>query len=223
MPLPRDCLVVIALCAPSLAITALPVFTAPRPPGDDVEADADAKVLVNGAAAQVNAPSAQACEARPGEVPFAIIHDGGGRGLQVSDAGPNRANGVCAVREVSEGTEDDDGRGPTAGAPSATSRDGARFGAGANGAVISATNLVGQSIRHVLGARKGQMLVVAFDTDSEELTYRIAYPDGSGLLDEIGTFQPYRGQLWRSGDSVVDLINRSASRNAAVDSRFAID
>jgi hypothetical protein len=223
MPFFRACLVVIALGAPSLAMAELPVFTARCPLGNDVEADADGRVLVNGATAQVKALNAQAYEARSGDFTFSITHDGGGRGLQVSYTGPNRAHGICTVREVSEGAGADDGGGAMAGAPSATSRERVRFAAGATGAVMSATNLPGQSVRYVLGAKKGQTLVVAFDTDSEDLTYRIANPDGSSLLDEIGTFQPYRGQLWQSGDHVVEVINRSAARNAAFDARFAIE
>lgn len=219
----RAFLLAAALCAPSVAVAELPAFTARCPLGNDIEADAGGKVLVNDAPAVVKSFNEQAYEARSGEFVFSITHEGGGRGLQVSYTGPNRAHGVCTVREVSEGADADDGGGAMSGAPSATSRERVRFAAGATGAVMSATNLPGQSIRYVLGAKKGQMLVVAFDTDSADLTYRIENPDGSSLLDEIGTFQLYRGQLWQSGDHVVEVINRSATRNAAFDALLSIE
>jgi hypothetical protein len=44
-----------------------------------------------------------------------------------------------------------------------------------------------------------------------QLQYRIVNPDGSALLDAISVGIPYRGQLWQSGDHVVEVINRSGS------------
>jgi hypothetical protein len=43
------------------------------------------------------------------------------------------------------------------------------------------------------------------------LQYRIVNPDGSALLDAISVGIPYRGQLWQSGDHIVEVINRSGS------------
>ena len=37
--------------------------------------------------------------------------------------------------------------------------------------------------------------------------YQIFNPDGSFLLDQMGAAQEYRGQLWQSGDHVIEVIN----------------
>ena len=212
----RSITMAMAFCAPTLALAEMPVFTARCPLGADIEADSSGTVRVNGAVAQVTAFNEQAYEARSGDFAFTITHAGGGRDLQVSYTGPNRANGVCTVREASAGGA------ATAGAAGATSMERVQFARGAVSARMSATNLPGQSIHYVLGARNGQTLFVEFATDSTDLTYRITNPDGSSLLDEIGTRQPYQGQLWQSGEHVVEVINRSALRNAAFDVRFTI-
>ncbi len=41
------------------------------------------------------------------------------------------------------------------------------------------------------------------------MTYVIYNPDGSVLLDEMGAAQEYRGQLWQSGDHVIEVYNTS--------------
>jgi hypothetical protein len=66
-------------------------------------------------------------------------------------------------------------------------------------------------VRYQLGARNGQFLDVNFAGVGGQLQYRIVNPDGSALLDAISVGIPYRGQLWQSGDHVVEVINRSGS------------
>ena len=41
------------------------------------------------------------------------------------------------------------------------------------------------------------------------LDFQIFNPDGSFLLEMIPTDREYRGQLWQSGDHVIEVINRS--------------
>ena len=45
---------------------------------------------------------------------------------------------------------------------------------------------------------------------------------GSALLDELPVGTPYRGQLWQSGDHVVEVINRTGS-TVPFDIYFAIE
>ncbi len=41
------------------------------------------------------------------------------------------------------------------------------------------------------------------------MSYQIFNPDGSFLLDQISSDRPYRGQLWQSGNHVIEVINRT--------------
>ncbi len=41
------------------------------------------------------------------------------------------------------------------------------------------------------------------------IDYQILNPDKSFLLDMIPTDTPYRGQLWQSGNHVIEVINRT--------------
>jgi len=40
------------------------------------------------------------------------------------------------------------------------------------------------------------------------IDYQIFNPDGSFLLGQVPARQEYRGQLWQSGDHVIEVINR---------------
>jgi hypothetical protein len=96
-----------------------------------------------------------------------------------------------------------------------------RFACGTSGAEYS-QGMVPDSIdRHVLGARNGQNLYVGVATDSPGVSYRILNPDGSALLDEMSPGNEDRGQLWQSGDQVVEVINRG-SGNAQFNVIFGI-
>jgi hypothetical protein len=86
-----------------------------------------------------------------------------------------------------------------------------RFPSGATSTRFPAQLPAGMSVRYALGARNGQFLDVNFSGVGGSLQYRILNPDGSTLLDPISVGIPYRGQLWQSGDHVVEVINRSGS------------
>lgn len=86
-----------------------------------------------------------------------------------------------------------------------------QFAPGTSSTRLSGSNAPGNSIRYALGARNGQFLYVEFSPESYGATYRILNPDGSFLLDEIGAGTDYKGQLWQSGDHVVEIINRGTS------------
>jgi hypothetical protein len=71
----------------------------------------------------------------------------------------------------------------------------------------------------VLGAKDGQFLTVRVSPGGPGISYQIFNPDNSFLLDMMSPDKPYRGQLWQSGDHVVEVINRgqaSASYSVAI-------
>lgn len=115
--------------------------------------------------------------------------------------------------ELSVQSAADDGGGAMAGAPApsaqgTTATERVQFASGASSADINDGLTPGSSTRFVLGAREGQFLDVSVTATGEGLVYRILNPDGSLLLDPVASTQPYRGQLWQSGDHVVEVINR---------------
>ena len=83
-----------------------------------------------------------------------------------------------------------------------------QFPSGSTGTELSGAVAPGGSIRYVLGARNGQDLYVRVAPRGGRLEYEIFNPDGSLLLDLISASREYRGQLWQSGDHVVEVVNR---------------
>lgn len=107
----------------------------------------------------------------------------------------------------------DDGEGAMAGSQGAmdegsTRTERVQFATGTTGATYKGTLTPGSTIRYVLGAQNGQFLDVKIHHKGGRMSYQIWNPDGSFLLDMIAAKKPYRGQLWQSGDHVVELINR---------------
>ena len=86
-----------------------------------------------------------------------------------------------------------------------------KFAKGTTGTTYAGSLAPGASMRFVLGARKNQFLYVTVDGTAEGLSYQIFNPDKSFLLDLIPNATPYRGQLWQSGNHVVEVINRGTS------------
>ena len=83
-----------------------------------------------------------------------------------------------------------------------------QFPSGSTGTELSGSVAPGGSVRYVLGARNGQELYVRVAPRNGRLEYEIFNPDGSLLLDLINTNREYRGQLWQSGDHIVEVVNR---------------
>lgn len=115
---------------------------------------------------------------------------------------------------TSEQNDADDGDGAMAGAEapaqpvSDTQR--VKFDAGTSGTVMTATLQADTSVRYVLGANDGQFLNVDVGSHGGALDYAIENPDGSMLLDLISSDTPYQGQLWQSGDHVIEVVNAGA-------------
>lgn len=83
-----------------------------------------------------------------------------------------------------------------------------QFAAGSSGAELVGSLAPGESRRYVLGARDGQFLYVRVAPQGPGLSYQIFNPDNSFLLEQMRPEQEYRGQLWQSGDHVIEVINR---------------
>ena len=117
--------------------------------------------------------------------------------------------GDLAVTEAA-----DDGNGAMAGASTASSSapetwtERVKFAHGKSSAEFEEQMFAGGAGRYVLGAKNGQFLEVDIRAFGPDVYYRIISPDKSSLLDPIISDKPYKGQLWQSGDHVVEVINR---------------
>ncbi|PUB09970.1 SH3 domain-containing protein [Yoonia sediminilitoris] len=88
------------------------------------------------------------------------------------------------------------------------------FAPGTSGAELTGTLAPGDSRRYLIGANNGQNLYVRVAPQGPPISYQIFNPDGSFLVDQMTSNREYRGQLWQSGDHVIEVINRTnASAN----------
>jgi hypothetical protein len=110
------------------------------------------------------------------------------------------------VAELTVANAADDGNGAMAGSSESTSER-VSFAAGTSGAELTGSLLPQESRRYILGANEGQYLYVRVAANGPDMTYVIYNPDGSVLLDEMSASQEYRGQLWQSGDHVIEVYN----------------
>ena len=115
------------------------------------------------------------------------------------------------VGELNVESAADDGGGAMAGA---TDRVRVRFDAGTTGTELSDTLAPGASRQYVIGATAEQFLYTRVAADGPTLDYQIFNPDGSFLLERTGGDLEYRGQLWQSGDHVIEVINRTGKRQS---------
>ena len=190
------------------ALAELPAFSAECPLGNFVDADAGGAVWVNGSEASVQRFNDNYFEAKSGNVTFSISHDGGGANLIVSYTAPGGANGVCSVVQAA-----DDGQGAMAGSsagPVVSGTQRVQFAAGTSGAAMSGTLNPNTSVSYVLGAADGQFLRVTVSSLGGALDYKIFNPDGTELLGLMSSDTPYEGQLWQTGDHVVEVLNAGA-------------
>jgi hypothetical protein len=180
-----------------------PTFAADCPQGNRIESTGRGTVRVNGAAARVTAFNRNYFEVYDRGVTYSISHNDDGSGLQVSYQPPGSSGGFCTLTQTGGG-------GGSAGSPGMGQTDTVqvRFPAGSTGTELSDNLPPGASRRYVLGAGDGQFLYVRVAPWNGSLEYQIFNPDNSSLLDMISARQEYRGQLWQSGDHVVEVINR---------------
>ncbi|WP_170342370.1 hypothetical protein [Ruegeria arenilitoris] len=119
-----------------------------------------------------------------------------------------------SIGEMSVVEAMDDGGGAMDGAAGSTGSQRVKFDAGSTGAELVGQLAPGESQQYVLGAKNEQFLYVRVAPRNGSLDYVIRNPDGSELLGLMSADKEYRGQLWQSGDHVVEVINRG---NSAVD------
>lgn len=132
-----------------------------------------------------------------------------------------RERGWVNGRYLIGGTESQrPSRPPQAHGTTATER--VRFAAGSSRAVLNGGLTPGSSVRYVLGARNGQFLAVNIEPYGPGISYQILNPDGSFLLDQISSSRPYGGELWQTGDHVIEIINRG-NRNTSYQVMFSIE
>lgn len=121
---------------------------------------------------------------------------------------------IADFRQVSgEGAMADDGGGAMAGAAASQVVSGTQrvqFAPGTSGEALSGTLNPNTSVSYILGAANEQFLRVSVGSHGGALDYRIFNPDGSLLLDLVSSDTPYQGQLWQSGDHVVEVVNAGA-------------
>jgi hypothetical protein len=86
-----------------------------------------------------------------------------------------------------------------------------KFPSGSSGTELTGSLAPGEARRYVLGAASGQNLYVRVAAQGKDTYYQIFNPDNSFLLDQVSSSQEYRGQLWQSGDHVIEVINRGGS------------
>ncbi len=94
-----------------------------------------------------------------------------------------------------------------------------RFSQGATGTELTGSLTPGSSARYVLRAKKMQDLYVRVAANGSGLYYQIFNPDNSFLLEQMTADKEYRGQLWQSGEHVIEVINRgqaAASYNVII-------
>lgn len=96
------------------------------------------------------------------------------------------------------------------------------FDKGSSGAELTGTLPPGESRRYRLHAKNGQNLYVRVVAKASDIYYQIFNPDRSFLLDQMTSHKEYRGQLWQSGDHVVEVINRGRN-DASYNVIFGID
>lgn len=151
-----------------------------------------------------------------------ILRDAGGtvwRCLAYSDG----TVGELRVSEVA-----DDGGGAMAGAPVDSSGEPTtvikhvHFDRGSSGTELTETLTPGSSVRYVLGAKNRQNLYVRVAAQGPDIYYQIFNPDGTFLLDQMTASKEYRGELWQSGDHVIEVINRG-KRSTSYHVIFGID
>ncbi|NDW45290.1 SH3 domain-containing protein [Ruegeria sp. PrR005] len=83
-----------------------------------------------------------------------------------------------------------------------------RFPAGATGTEFTEQIENGAVRRYVLGARDQQFLYLRVGSGNPGVSWRILNPNKT-LLSQGTAGQDYRGQLWQTGDHIIEVHNRS--------------
>lgn len=85
-----------------------------------------------------------------------------------------------------------------------------QFEPGTSSATLTRTMEPGGAFQFVLGAQAEQFLSVDLTPQGGDMYYTIRNPDGSILLDGTDAGTEYNGQLWQSGDHIVEVVSQSS-------------
>jgi hypothetical protein len=123
------------------------------------------------------------------------------------------SDGTVGELAVTEAADDGAGAAAPAATTASTKSGGTetvrvKFEKGRTGAELTGRVAPGGTIRYVIGAKNGQFLYTRVADNGAGLSYQIFNPDRSFLLEQMTSAQEYRGQLWQSGDHVIEVINR---------------
>ncbi len=81
-----------------------------------------------------------------------------------------------------------------------------QFRSGSTGATLTGRLGSEQGIRYILGASNGQFLRVSLRPDNPNTYFMIYVPDGGILYESAQAGNEYYGQLYESGDHVVQVF-----------------
>lgn len=218
--------VIAAICiiGPRSVSAAAPLFSAKCPIGLTVDSDDSGTVFVNGKPAKViNRPDGQITAQYHGN--YIDITPRGEQAPQVTYTARDKSVGECEILSFGGA---DDGEGAMAGSGGqhgggpTTETERVRFSHGMTGTELKATLTPGSSVRYILNAKNEQFLHVHITAHGPDIHYQIFNPDNSFLLDQISADRDYKGQLWQSGDHVIEVINRG-HRTTSFNVRIGID
>lgn len=133
------------------------------------------------------------------------------------------SDGTVGDLRVDEAAGADDGGGAMAGAPRQDEIV-VRFASGTTGATYNDDLGSGDAVRYVLGAQNGQFLTVELRGNSPNLNYIVYVPGGDMLYESSQAGYVYEGQLYRSGDHVVEVFyNGNQGTTGSYDIIFEIN
>ena len=101
-----------------------------------------------------------------------------------------------------------EGGGPATQLPGTARTQRVRFPTGTSGTEFADQLMPEASVSYRLGARNGQTFYFRLAANGPGMAWRIFNPDGS-LLDEGPASKEYRGQLWQTGDHIVEVVNQA--------------
>ncbi|MBY8974608.1 hypothetical protein KHP62_02240 [Rhodobacteraceae bacterium NNCM2] len=199
-------------CAAGLALAAGTAFASDNPDQPAIDACIDA-LQTSGKA---SAPGGMVLNSSFSEAGTEVIlEDGGGtvwRCIAYSD-------GSVSVLEKATADEAEAARA----APKLSDfQERVRFKAGTNSATLTRTLEPGDAFQFLLGASSQQFLRVRVTPHSGKMYYHIQNPDGSSLLDGTDSATDYYGQLWQSGEHLVEVVNES-DQSVTYDIFFAVE
>ncbi|MEM1428137.1 MAG: hypothetical protein AAGG09_01620 [Pseudomonadota bacterium] len=118
------------------------------------------------------------------------------------------SDGTIGEMSMQEGADADAIRAHTA-AAAGPGPERIQFAPGTTGTEITRHLESGGARQFLIGARAEQFLYVRVAPKDAEMYYVIRSPDGTLLLEGTDAGTEYRGQLWQSGDHIIEVVNQA--------------